>query len=200
MEEGEATHSSIFFFPGESHGQRSLGSYHETNLVQPWNKTRYIYIAQFSHSIVPDSLWPHGLQHTRPPCPSPTHGACSNSWALSQWCHPSISSSVIPFSSCLQSFPSIRVFSNEAVLHIRWPKYWSFSINLSSEYSVLISFRIDWLDLLVVQGTLKSLLQHHSSKHNEILMLTSSRNTFTYTPQNIALSGLLPWCPSKVDI
>ena len=63
-------------------------------------------------------------------------------------------------------FPSIRIFSNESVLHIRWPKYWSFSfrISLSNEYSVLISFRMDWLDLLAVQETLKSLLQHHSSK------------------------------------
>ena len=61
-------------------------------------------------------------------------------------------------------FPSIRVFSNESVLHIRWPKYWSLSISLSNEYSGLISFRMDWLDLLAVQGTLKSLLQHHSSK------------------------------------
>ena len=63
-------------------------------------------------------------------------------------------------------FPSIRVFSNESILHIRWPKYWSFNFNISpfSEYSGLISFRIDWLDLLTVQGTLKRLLQHHSSK------------------------------------
>ena len=61
-------------------------------------------------------------------------------------------------------FPSIRVFSNESVLHIRWPKYWSFSISPSNEYSGLISFRIDWFDLLAVQGILKSLLQHHSSK------------------------------------
>ena len=61
-------------------------------------------------------------------------------------------------------FPSIRVFSNESVLHIRWPKYWSFSISPSNEHSGLISFRMDWMDLLAVQGTLKSLLQHHSSK------------------------------------
>ena len=69
-----------------------------------------------------------------------------------------------PFLLLPSIFPSIRVFSNESVLHIRWPKYWSFSISLSSEYSGLISFRIDWFDLLAVQGTLKSLLQHHSSK------------------------------------
>ena len=88
--------------------------------------------------------------------------ACSNSCPSSQWCHPSISSSLIPLSSFLQSFPA--VFSNELALHIRWPKYWSFSISPSSEYSGLISFRIDWLNLLAVQGTLKSLHQHHSSK------------------------------------
>ena len=119
---------------------------------------------QFSCSVVSNSLWPHGLQHARPPCPSPVPGVCSNSCPLSQWCHPTISSSVVPFSSHLQSL--IRVFSNESVLHIRWPKYWSFSFNISpsTEYSGLISFRMDWLDLLAVQGTLKSLPQPHSSK------------------------------------
>ena len=98
-------------------------------------------------------------------CPSPTPRACSNSCPLSRRCHPTISSSVVPFSSCLQSFPASG--SNESVLHIRWPKYWSFSfsINPSNEYSGLISFRIDWFDLFAVQGTLKSLLKHHSSKH-----------------------------------
>ena len=91
-------------------------------------------------------------------------GACSNSCPSNWWCHPTISSSVIPFSSCLQSFPA-SVFSNESVLCIRWPKYQSFSISPSNEYSGLISFRMDWLDFLAVQGTLKSLLQHYSSKH-----------------------------------
>ena len=66
-------------------------------------------------------------------------------------------------------FPSVRVFSKESVLHVRWPKYWSFSISPSSEYSGLISFRINWLDLIAVQGTLKSLLQHHSSKASILL-------------------------------
>ena len=121
---------------------------------------------QFSRSAVSNSLRPHGLQHTRPPCPSPTLGVYSNSCLLSWWCHPTISSSVIPFSSCLQSFPNIRVFSNESVLHIRWLKYWSFSFSISpsNEHPGLISFRMGWWDLLAVQGTLKSLLQHHSSK------------------------------------
>ena len=91
---------------------------------------------------------------------------CSNSCPLSWWCHSTISSSVTPFSSYLQSFPASGFFSNESVLLIRWPKYWSsrFSISPSNEYSGLFSFRIDWLNLLAVQGTLKSLLQHHSSK------------------------------------
>ena len=106
-----------------------------------------------------------GLQHAMLPCPWPTPRAYSNSCPSCWWCHPTISSSVallLPPSV----FPSIRVFSNELVLHIRWPKYqsFSFSISPSSEYSGLISFRMDWLDLLAVQGTLKSLLQYHSSK------------------------------------
>ena len=107
------------------------------------------------------SLWPHGLKHTRLPCPISTLRACSNSCPLSQWCHPVLSPSPQP-----SVFPSIRVFSNESVLHIRWPKYWSFSftISLSNEHSGLISFRMDWLDFLALQGTLKSLLKHHSSK------------------------------------
>ena len=109
---------------------------------------------------------PHGPQHSRLPCPSPTPEACSNSCLLSWWCHPTISSSVVPFSSHLQSFPASGSFSNESVLCIRWPKYWSFSIRPSTEYSGLFSFRIDWFDLLAVQGTLKSLLQHHSSKES----------------------------------
>ena len=116
----------------------------------------------FSHSVVSDSLWPHGMQYARLPCPSPSPGACSNSCPLSQWCPPTISSSVVPLFSRLQSFPA-SVFSNELALLIRWPKYWSFSFSISpsNEYSGLISFRIDWFDLLAVQGTLKS-LRHHS--------------------------------------
>ena len=119
---------------------------------------------QFSRSVVSDSLRPHEPQLARPPCPAPTCRVYPNSCPLNRWCHPTISSSVIPFSSCLQSSPNIRVFSNESVLYIRWPKYGSFSFNIrpSNEHSGLISFRMDWLDLLAVQGTLKSLLQHHS--------------------------------------
>ena len=99
------------------------------------------------------TLRPHGLQHARLPCPSPTLRACSNSCPFSRWCHPTISSSVVPFSSCLQSFPTL-VFSSESVVCIRWPKYWSFSFNISpsNEHPGLISFRMDWSDLLAVQG------------------------------------------------
>ena len=108
-----------------------------------------------------DSLWPHGLQHARLPCSSPT-GVYSNSCPLSWWYHPTTSSLLLLPSI----FPRIRVFSSESVLCTRWPKYWRFrfSISPSNEYSGLSSFRMDWLDILAVQGTLKSLLQHHSSK------------------------------------
>ena len=113
-----------------------------------------------------DSLWPHGLQHTRLPCPAPTPGVYSNSCPSSQWCHPTISSSRRPLLLLPLIFPSIRVFSNKSVRHIRWPNDWSFSFSISpsNEYSGLISFRMDWLDLLAVQGALKSLIQSHSSK------------------------------------
>jgi len=121
---------------------------------------------QFSRSVLSNSLQPHELQHVRPPCQSPTPRVHSNSRPLSQWCHPAISSSVVPFSSCPPIPPSIRIFSNESTLHMRWPEYWSFSFSIipSKEHPGLISFRMDWLDLLAVQGTLKSLLQHHSPK------------------------------------
>ena len=112
-----------------------------------------------------DSLRLHELQHIRPPCPSPTPGVHANS---------SIES-VMPSSHLILCRlllllppvpPSIRIFSNESTLYMRWPKYWSFSFSISpsNEHPGLISFRMDWLDLFAVQGTLKSLLQHHSSK------------------------------------
>ena len=121
--------------------------------------------SQFSHSVMSNSLWPHEFQHARPPCPSPTPRVHSDSRPLSRWCHPAISSSVIPLLLLLPIPPSIRVFSNESTLRIRWPKYWifSFSIIPAKEHPGLI-FRMDWLGLLAVQGTFKSLLQHHSSK------------------------------------
>ena len=115
LEKGMVTHSSIL--TGESHGQKSLMGYspwgHKESdttewLTYPKNKT--IISIQFSCSVMSDSLWPHGLQHTRPPCPSPTPGVYPNSCSLSRWCHPTISSSVVPFSSHLQSFPASGSF------------------------------------------------------------------------------------------
>ena len=121
---------------------------------------------QFSHSVLSDSLWPHGLQHARPPYPSPTPRVYSNSCPLSWWCHPTISSSVIPFSSHLQSFPATGSFQMSQFFTSGGQSVWSFSFSISpsNEYSGLIFFRVDWFDLLAVQGTLKSLLQHHCSK------------------------------------
>ena len=112
-----------------------------------------------------DSLRPHELQHARPPCPSPTPGVHSDSHPSSQWCHPAISSSVIPF-SFLQSFPASGFFPMSEFFSSGGQSVGSFSFSLSpsKEYSGLISFRRDWLDLLAVQEPLKSLLQHHSSK------------------------------------
>ena len=121
---------------------------------------------QFSRSVVSDSLRPHESQHARPPCPSPSPRVHSDSTSIE---------SVMPSSHLVLYCPvfllpripsSIRVFSNESTLLMRWPKYWSFSFSIipSKEPPGLISFRMDCLDLLAVQGTLKSLLQHHSSK------------------------------------
>ena len=121
---------------------------------------------QFSsvRSVMSDSLWPHGLQHSR-----------LSYHQLPEFIKLMSIESVMPSNHLIlcrplfllpSIFPSFRVFSNESALHIRWPKYWSFSFNisLSNEYSGLISFSMDWLDLLAVQGTLESLLQHRSSK------------------------------------
>ena len=112
-----------------------------------------------------NTLRPHELQHTRLPCPSLSPWVCSNSCTLSQWCHPIIYS-LLPPSPLALNLSHSRVFSSESALHISWTKYWSFSFSVSpsNEYSGLISFRIDWFDVLSVQGTLKSLLQYHSSK------------------------------------
>ena len=121
---------------------------------------------QFTHSVMSDSSWPRGPQHASPPCPSPTPRIYSNSSPIESvmpsncliLCHPLL---LLP-----SIFPSIRVFSNESTRCMRWPKYWSFSFSISpsNEHPGLICFRMDWLDLLAVQGTLKSPLQHHSSK------------------------------------
>ena len=146
---------------------------------------------QFRRSVVSDSLRPHESQHSRPPCPSPTPRVHPDSRPSSQWCHPAISSSVVPFFSCPAIPPSIRVFSNESTLHMKWPKYWSFSFSIipSKEIRGPISFRMDWLDLLAVQGTLKSLLQHHSSKASILQHFTVQvSHPYMTTGKTIALT------------
>ena len=147
----------------------------------------------FSHSVVSDSLQPHGLQYTRLPCPSLSPSLLklmsiesvmpSNHLIL---CHPHLLQPSI--------FPTSRVFSNESVLCIRYPKYWSFSFSISpsNEYSGLSSFKKDWFDLFAVQGTLKSLLQQHSSKasilqHSAFFMAQLSHPYMT-TGKTIALT------------
>ena len=138
---------------------------------------------QFSCSFMSSSFRPHGLQHTRPP----VHHQLPE--FTQTHVHP-VGDAIQTFHLCrplllLPSiFPHIRVFSNESVLCIRWPKYWgfSFSINPSNEYSGLISFRMDWLDLLAVQGTLKSLLQHWVQKHQFLsTQLSSQSNSHIHT-------------------
>ena len=132
---------------------------------------------QFSRSVMSDSLWPHGLQHARPPCPSPDSRSSPKPTSIESvmpsnhliLCHPLLLPSI---------FPSIKVFSNESALCIRWPKYWSFSFNISpfNEHPGLISFRMDWLDLLAVQGTLES------SPTPQFRSINSSALSFLYSP------------------
>ena len=119
----------------------------EACVVQIWWFLKILCCCSVARSCL--TLQPHGLQHARIPCLSLSPGVCPNSCPLSRWCHPTISSSVTPFSSCPQSFPA-----SESALCIRWPKYWSFSfsISLSNGYSGLISFRIYWLDHRVSKG------------------------------------------------
>ena len=148
-----------------------------------------------------NTLQPHGLQHIRLPCPSPAPGAVSNSYASSWWCHPTIStsvvpfsSSVVPFSSCLQSFtasvsfPMSQFFSSSG----QSIGVSAFSISPSNVYSGLISFRMDWFDLSEVQGTLKSLLQHHSSKASILLcsafFIVQLSHPYMTTGKTIALT------------
>ena len=139
-----------------------------------------------------NSLWPHEPQHARPPCPSPTPRVYPNLCPLSQWCHPTISF-CRPLLLLPSMFPSIRVFSNESALRFRWPKHCNFSFNISSsnEHPKLIFFRMDWFDLLAVQGILKSLLQHHSSKasilQGSALSIVQLSHPYMTTGKTIAL-------------
>ena len=148
---------------------------------------------QFSHSVMSDSLWPHGQRQA------------SLSFTISQSLFKVMSTKLVMPSNHLilcrpplflpSIFPSIRIFSNESVLHIRWPKYWSFSFSISppNEYSGLISFRMDWLNLLVVQGTLKTPLQHHSSKASvlwcSVFCIEQLSHPYTTTGKTIALTS-----------
>ena len=149
---------------------------------------------QFGPSVMSDSLWPHGLQHARLPCPSPTPRACSNSCPLSRWCHPTISYSVVPSSSCLQPFPASGSFQMSQFFASGGQ-----SIGDSASASVLpenipglISFRIDLFDLLAVQRTLKSLLQHHSSKASflrcSVSFMVQVSHPYMTTGKTIALT------------
>ena len=161
--------STPVFLPGKSHRQRSLvGWVHGVAKSRTLLSHFTFFLSrsvQFSHSVLSDSLRPHELQHYRPPCQSPTPGVTQthvhqlgDAIQQSHPLHPLLLLPPIP--------PSIRVFSNESTRPMRWPKYWSFSFSISpsNEHPGLISFRMDWLNLLAVQGTLKSLLWHHSSK------------------------------------
>ena len=140
-------------------------------------------------------LQPYGLQYAKPPCPSSTPGVYSNSCPLSWWCHPIISSSVIPFSSRLQSFPASGSFQMSQFFASEVSKFWSFTFNISpsNEFSGLISFRTDWFGLLAVQGTLKSLLQHHSSKASipqcSALFMVQLSHLYINTWKAIGLTG-----------
>ena len=150
------------------------------------------YQHQFSLSVISASLWPHELQFTRPPCPSPTPGLYLNSCSLSQWCHLTILCH--PLLLLPSILPNITVFSNESAFRIRWPKYWSFSFNirLSNEHPGMISFRMDWLNFRAVQGTLKSLFQHHSSKASTLqrsaFLIVQISNPYMTTGKTIALT------------
>ena len=163
----------------------------------------FSYLIQFSRSGVSNSLWPRGLQHSQPSLSITKSQSLlklmfielmmsSNHLIL---CHPLL---LVP-----SIFPSIRAFSTKSILRIRWPKYWSFRISSSNEYSGLISFRIDWFDLLAVQGTLKSFLQHHSSKASffsiQPLWFNSHIHTWLLQKPQLWLDGPLwaKWCLCK---
>ena len=149
----------------------------------------------FSCPVISDSLQHHGLQHARSPCPSPSPRVCPSS-SLNQWCHPAISSSDTLFSFCPQSFPASRTFPVSR-LFASGNQNWNFSLSISpsSEYSGLISLKIDWFDLFAVQGTLRSLLQHHNLKasilwHSGFFIVQLSHPYMT-TGKTIALTILI---------
>ena len=163
----------------------------------------YFLSVQFSHSVVSDSLQPHGLQHIRLPCPSPTPRACSNSCPLSWWCHPTISSSVIPFSPCPQSFPASEAFPMSQLFTSDGQ-----SIGALASSSVLPMNTQGWFPLgltgliSALQGTLKSLHQHHSSKasilwYSTFIWSNSHIHTWLREKSYLWLDKplLANWCP-----
>ena len=158
------------------------------------NKTQEHSSVQFSRSAVSNSLRPHESQHARPPCPSPAPRVHSDSRPSSRWCHPTISSSVIPFSSCPQSLPASDSFPMSPLF--TWGSQSTgvsaLSITPSKQHPGLISFRMVWLDLLAVQETLKSLLHHHCSKASNLRCSAFFRVQFSHpymtTGKTIALT------------
>ena len=157
------------------------------------------FVAWWICSLMSDYLQPHGLQQARLLCPSPSPRVSSNSCPLSQYCQPTISSlEMRSWSLLLPSIiPSVRLFSNESVVHIRWPKYWNFSISPYKEYLRFISFRIDWFRLLAVQETLKNFHQHHNSKTSIFLytafFMVRLSHTYTTAGKTIALTVDICW-------
>jgi len=157
----------------------------------------HILLLLFSHPAVTNSLQPHGLQHARSPVPHHLLKACPSSCPSHQWCHPAISSSDTLFSFYPQSFPASESFLMNQLL-ITWPNYWSFSFTISpsNEYLGLISFKIDCFDLLAVQGTLRSLLKHHSLKasilwHSARFFTVQFSQLYVTTEGTIAMTILI---------
>ena len=151
-------------------------------------------LVQFRRSVLSNSLPPPGLQHTRSPCPSPNSQSLLKLMSIESVMPSNHLILCCPLLLLPSIFPSIRIFSNQSVLHIKWPKYWSFSISLSSEHPGLISFRMDCLDLPAVQGTLRSLLQPHSSKSSILwgsaFFIVQLSHPYMFTRKTIALTIL----------
>ena len=148
-----------------------------------------------SRKVLSNCLWPHGLWHTRLLCPPLSPRVCSNSRPLSWWCSLTVSSSAAPFSFCLHCFPGSGSFPMSWFFAILWwPKYWSFSFSTYNDYAGLISLRIDWFDLPAVQGTLRSLLQHHNSKASVLwrsaFLMVQLSHLYMTTGKTIALTRL----------
>ena len=166
--------------------------FHCFRIFLPWSDgTGHFSSVQFSCSVVSYSLRPHESQHARPPCASPTPRIYPNYYTLSRWCHPTILSSVAPSPPAL-SLSQHQGFYSESALCIRWPKYWSYSFNISpsDEYSGLISFRIDWFDILAVQGTQEFSLTLQFKSTNSLalsLLYGPSLTSITTTGKTIAM-------------